>query len=96
MIEERNGTKATTVGQTKIRWDDAKMRTSYANVCNVASTREEIMVLFGTSQAWMNTTEEVTVELSERVLLNPHAAKRLLTMLAKSINDYEANYGNLG
>jgi hypothetical protein len=59
-------------------------------------TRDELMLLFGTSQAWMNTTEEVTVELSERVLLNPHAAKRLLTMLAKSINDYEANYGNLG
>jgi hypothetical protein len=96
MSDERPGLKTSAVGQTKIKWDDTKMRTAYANVCNVASTREEIMVLFGTSQAWMNTTDEVTVELSERVLLNPHAAKRLLAMLMKSISDYEAAYGSLG
>ncbi len=96
MSDDRPGLKTSTVGQTKVKWDDSKMRTSYSNVSNVATTREEIMVLFGTSQAWMNTTDEVTVELSERILLSPFAAKRLLTMLSKSISDYEANYGPLG
>ena len=31
----------------KIVWDDSKMNTSYANVCNVLGTREEVMLLFG-------------------------------------------------
>ncbi len=94
--DERPGPKTSMVGQTKIRWDDTKMRTAYANVCNVATTREEIMVLFGTSQAWMNAGEEVEVALSDRILLNPHAAKRLMGMLVKTIEEYERNFGSLG
>jgi hypothetical protein len=94
--EERPAAKTSMVGQTKIRWEDGKLRTAYANVCNVATTREEVMVLFGTSQAWMGNSEEITVELSDRILLNPHAAKRLLGMLAKSLEEYEKSYGPLG
>ena len=88
--------KTSMLGRTKINWDDAKMRSTYANVTNVASTREEIMLLFGTSQAWAgNNPEEVTVELSDRILLNPIAAKRLLLLLGKSIENYENTYGKL-
>ena len=32
-----------TIGQTKIVWDDSNMRSSYANVANVAGGREEIV-----------------------------------------------------
>lgn len=88
--------KTTVIGGTRIKWDDAAMRTTYANVCNVVASREEIMVLLGTNQAWMNSAEEVTVTLSDRVLLNPHAAKRLLHMLGKTIEEYERTYGQLG
>ncbi|MDD5049800.1 MAG: DUF3467 domain-containing protein, partial [Methanoregulaceae archaeon] len=35
-----------------IKWDDSKMTSSYANVCNVSSTREEVTLLFGTNQTW--------------------------------------------
>ena len=35
----------------KIRWDDTSMKSSYANFCNVASTREEVVLLFGMNQA---------------------------------------------
>ena len=31
----------------KIKWDDSNMRSGYANVCNVTSTREEVVLLFG-------------------------------------------------
>ena len=86
----------TTVGGTKIRWDDSKMRSSYANVCNVATTREEIMLLFGTNQAWSKMNEEVAIELSDRIILNPFAAKRLLALLAKTVEEYEKAYGSLG
>ena len=33
--------------QRKINWDDSNMRSTYANVSNVASTREEVMLLSG-------------------------------------------------
>jgi len=33
---------------------------------------------------------------ADRILLNPHAAKRLLQMLANSIDEYERQYGPLG
>jgi len=36
----------------KIKWDDSNMKSSYANVCNVTSTREEVVILFGMNQAW--------------------------------------------
>ena len=39
-------------GELQVRWDDANMTTSYANVVNVASTREEVTLFFGTNQTW--------------------------------------------
>ena len=79
----------------KVVWDDSKMRTSYANVCNVLGTREEIMLLFGANQAWHGGQKEVTVALSERIVLNPFAAKRLLQLLGQGLKEYEARYGEL-
>jgi hypothetical protein len=87
--------KTSMVGRTKITWDDRQMRSVYANVANVANTREEIMFLFGTSQAWTNQAEEVTVALSDRVIMNPFAAKRLLVLLARTLQEYEKNFGSL-
>jgi hypothetical protein len=90
------GLKTTLIGRTKVHWDDSRMRSAYSNVCNVATTREEIMLLFGTSRAWSQVTDELTVDLSDRIILNPIAAKRLLTMLAKTVEEYERAYGSLG
>ena len=36
----------------KLRWDDTHMKSAYANVCNVSSTREEVVLMFGVNQAW--------------------------------------------
>jgi Protein of unknown function (DUF3467) len=82
-------------GQTKIVWDDSRMNTSYANVCNVLGTREEITLLFGANQGWHSGQKEVKVLLSDRIVLNPYAAKRLSLMLEKGLGEYEARYGVL-
>jgi hypothetical protein len=79
----------------KVVWDDSKMSTSYANVCNVLGTREEIMLLFGANQAWHGGQKEVTVILSDRIVLNPYAAKRLNQLLEQGLKEYEARYGEL-
>lgn len=90
------GSTATVAGsQVKIRWDDTNMRSIYANVCNVAGTREEIVLLFGMNQAWHSGQKEVTVQLAERIVLSPFAAKRLSLLLSNVVRDYEFRYGTL-
>lgn len=79
----------------KVVWDDSRMNTSYSNVCNVLGSREEITLLFGANQAWHSGQKEVKVLLSDRVVLNPYAAKRLATLLERVLKEYEVRYGEL-
>lgn len=77
----------------KVHWDDSRMRSSYANVCNVSSTREEITLLLGINQTWNATQKEVTIELTDRVILNPYAAKRLSVLLNNVLEQHEQRFG---
>jgi len=86
---------AATVSQQAIRWDDSNIKSSYANVCNVSSTREEVVLVFGTNQAWERGQAEVRVELSHRIILSPFAAKRLADLLANVMREYESRFGVL-
>jgi hypothetical protein len=79
----------------KVVWDDTRMSTSYSNVCNVLGSREEITLLFGANQAWHSAQKEVKVMLSDRIVLNPYAAKRLSTLLERVLKEYESRYGEL-
>ena len=79
----------------KVVWDDSRMSTSYSNVCNVLGSREEITLLFGANQAWHSGQKEVKVLLSDRIVLNPYAAKRLSSLLNRVLGEYEARYGQL-
>src|SRR4051794_31307140 len=80
----------------KIRWDDSKMQTWYANVVNAASTREEVSVFFGTNQTrHFDAKTEFTIELTNRIVLNPYAAKRLSILLDRILNEYEKRFGPL-
>ena len=86
---------AQAAGQPKIVWDDSSMRSVYANVVNAAGTREEIVLLFGMNQAWHSGQKEVKVQLTDRVVLSPFAAKRLVLLLNNIVRDYEKRYGTL-
>ena len=81
--------------QLKIRWDSTNMRSAYANVFNVAGTREEVVLFFGMNQSWDASQREVTVQLSDRIVLSPFVAKRLSLVLGNVIRDYESRYGKL-
>ena len=78
-----------------VRWDDSKMTSTYANVCNVSSTREEVTLLFGTNQSWYTGQQELAIQLSDRIILNPFAAKRLSLLLNNIIKEYESRFGEL-
>ena len=70
------------------REDERNIRTAYANVCRINLTPEEIILQFG-----METTDdllkrELTVFLSNRVILNPMTAKRLSLVLHQALANY--------
>jgi len=79
----------------KIKWDDSNMKSSYANVCNVTSTREEVVMLFGMNQAWNRGQKEVTIHLTDRIVVSPYAAKRLSMLLGGVVKEYESRFGTL-
>jgi hypothetical protein len=81
--------------QMKVRWDNSNLRSTYSNVCNVAGTREEIVLLFGMNQSWNADQNEMTIQLSERIVMSPFVAKRLAGLLNNVIKDYETKYGTL-
>jgi predicted secreted protein len=80
----------------KINWDDTQMKNSYANVCNAVGTREEVVLFFGLSNPSQTGDAEVTVQISQRVILSPYAAKRLANMLDNVVKQYESRWGPLG
>lgn len=100
MVEEKSGTGSDqeAVDQNapaKIVWDDSDMRSVYANATNVAGGREEIVLLFGMNQAWRGGEKEIKVQLSDRIILSPFAAKRLSILLNNILRGYENRYGGL-
>jgi len=94
-VEKERVERAKTQPQRQIKWDDSKMRNVYANVCNVSGSREEIALLFGLNHAWHAGQPEMTIELADRIILNPYMAKRLAILFNNFIRDYEAKYGTL-
>jgi len=87
--------QAAAAGQTRIVWDDTNMRSGYANVANVAGTREEIVLLFGMNQAWHAGQKDIKIQLMDRIVMSPFAAKRLSMLLNQVLQDYENRYGQL-
>lgn len=83
-------------GLAEIHWDDSAMATHFANVVNIQSTLEQIDLFFGTNRTWTASTDRrVNVELSNRLILSPHAAKRLSLALNGVLKEYEARHGEL-
>ncbi len=79
----------------RIKWQTEGLKSSYANFANANSTREEVVLNFGVNNSWDRAQPEVAIELSHRIMLSPFAAKRLSTMLAQLIAEYEQRYGEL-
>jgi len=89
------GAKPGEAAGTRIKWDDSNMKSSYANVCNVTSTREEVVMLFGINQAWNRGQKEVSIQLTDRIIISPYAAKRLVMLLEGVVKEYEKRFGAL-
>jgi hypothetical protein len=81
--------------QLKVRWDNSNMHSAYANVANVSGTREEFILFFGMNQAFNAEENEMTIQISNRIVMSPYVAKRLAGLLNNVVKDYETKYGTL-
>lgn len=81
--------------QPQVKLDMSQLKSSYCNIANVTSTREEVVLNFGINQNWDLGQKAMDVELLHRVILSPFAAKRLSGMLTKLLQEYETRYGPL-
>jgi hypothetical protein len=101
MADKKNATDTSgiDVGQPvapTVDWDDSQMRSTYANVVNASSTREEVTIFFGTNDTWKPAADrKFHVTLTDRMVLNPHAAKRLWVLLGAILGEYESRFGEL-
>ena len=82
--------------QAEVVWDDSNMSTNFANVVNIRSSPEQLDLCFGTNHTW-NVTDDrrVKVELTNRVIMSPLAAKRLFNALQRVLKEHESRYGTL-
>ena len=80
----RRRAKAQRPVERQYRWVDTGARTAYANSCSLQSSPEAVFAHFGIDE-----------RLQRRILISPSMAKRLAALLAKTVRDYEARFGEL-
>ena len=82
--------------QPSVQWNDEAMTTHFANVVTVQSTREQVDLFFGMNRTWnVAGAGQVAIDLTNRIILSPFAAKRLWIALGGVLREYEARHGTL-
>jgi hypothetical protein len=84
-----------TVPPNRVSFDTSDLKSSYCNVCNGSSTREEVVINFGLNDSWDLGGEKLKVHLQHRIVMSPHAARRLRDMMIRLIDEHETRYGKL-
>ena len=82
------------VSRPTVTIDDSQVQASYANLCRVSSTPEELILDLGLNPNPYAQTD-TTVQLSQRVIMNHFTAKRLLAALSVTLQRHEQAFGVL-
>ena len=73
--------------------DASGLKTSYANVCRIAQTPNEVIVDFGMNPNFFGNILDEPLKLDNRIILSHDAAKRLCLHLTATIQNFESRYG---
>jgi hypothetical protein len=93
---EKDSGQRAEASSARVSWNTSHLKSSYCNVANATSTREEVVLNFGVNQNWdRGAAADFEVQLEHRIILSPFAAKRLSDLLARLIKEYESRYGQL-
>src|SRR3954462_12335601 len=75
--------------------DQTGLTTTYANVCRIAQTPNEVIVDYGMNPNFFGQMLEEPLKLETRVIMSHDAAKRLCLHLMATIQNYESKYGTI-
>jgi hypothetical protein len=78
--------------QQQIRLDTNQMETIYANFFAMAGAPEEVTIYLGVNTPLPGLAEPL-VKLSQRVLMSPSNAKRLMMALQQTVKAHEDRFG---
>ncbi|MEO8352926.1 MAG: DUF3467 domain-containing protein [Chthoniobacteraceae bacterium] len=73
--------------------DASQLKVSYANVCRIAQTPNEVIVDFGLNPNFFGNILDEPLKLDNRVIMSHDAAKRLCIHLTATIQNFESRYG---
>jgi hypothetical protein len=80
--------------EPQIQIDESRTQSVYTNFCRVTGTPEELIIDFGmNSQPFGVPTAPIPV--TQRVITNYYTAKRLLHVLAMTVQRHEGTFGTL-
>jgi len=93
-LDDAAGGAQQTPGGTTLRVRGQDVKTSYANMCLLLSTREEMIMDFGlTLVGGPAEQREANMTVSNRIIMGLPAAKRLAIALSQAIQRYENTFG---
>jgi len=80
--------------QQTLQVDDSEVNAGYANFCRVSSTPEELILDLALNPN-PYAQGDVTVRVSQRIIMNHYTAKRLLGALSMALQRHEQTFGVL-
>ncbi len=90
--------------QVRLRINENKLTTSYANAFRTTASAEEVVIDFGmnmvvqTPRAGQDGNApggEISFEVTDRIIMNYYTAKRLAIMLSQLVRQHEQRFGEL-
>jgi hypothetical protein len=79
--------------QLPIRWDDSHAATTSANAFKISGSRDAVVVKFGTATECDADGHDQTIQLMNRIVMNPPLAQQLHTGLSGFLQEYESRFG---
>lgn len=85
--------------QIRLRIDEQKMQTCYANAFRTNGTAEEVMLDFGLNLAEPAPDQadqpQIVFRLNQRVIMNYYSAKRLAIAISQAVRRHEDQFGEI-
>ena len=85
--------------QVRLRIDESKMQSTYANAFRTNGTAEEVILDFGLNlvgpPARPGEPAQILFQITDRVIMNYYSANRLAITLSQLIRRHEESFGEL-
>ena len=76
----------------EVHVEDVSVNPTYSNFCRVASTPEELILDMGLNPH-PHGTQDIKIEIQQRIVMSHYTAKRLLSALSMAVQRHEQAFG---